>query len=224
MPGTVDKVIRIPQPLHIAAMIMVIFLMMEAIMKYLIITGNPKQDGLCHAAAEEAKKGAEAGGAIVDILSVTKTERCHVCGNGWGTCREKHICAFGNDGFNEAQVKAHEADMLCFITPVYWGEAEESLKCFFDRLRRCEFDMPWGGQRDKKPAFSGKQVLLIASPGGSGNGMLSCLEQLDRFCRHTGAVIFDYIGINRWNNDYKKRAVFEAAKAMAGGRKNGETI
>ena len=107
-------------------------------MKYLIITGNPKQDGLCHAVTEEAKKGAEAGGAIVDILSVTKIERCHVCGTGWGTCREKHICAFGNDGFNEAQAKAHEAAMLCFITPVYWGEAEESLKCFFDRLRRCE--------------------------------------------------------------------------------------
>jgi multimeric flavodoxin WrbA len=197
---------------------------MEALMKYLIITGNPKQDGLCHAVTEEVKKGAEAGGATVDILNVTKIERCHVCGTGWGTCREKQACAFGNDGFNEAQAKAHEADMLCFITPVYWGEAEESLKCFFDRLRRCEFDMPWGKQRDKKPAFSGKQVLLIASPGGSGNGMLSCLEQMDRFCWHTGAVIFDYIGINRWNNDYKKQAVFEAAKAMASGRKNGDSI
>jgi multimeric flavodoxin WrbA len=193
-------------------------------MKYLIITGNPKHDGLCHAVTEEVKKGAQAGGAVVDILNISKIERCHVCGNGWGTCREKHVCAFGNDGFNEAQAKAHEADILCFITPVYWGEAEESLKCFFDRLRRCEFDMPWDGQRDKKPAFSGKQVLLIVSPGGSGNGMLSCLEQLDRFCRHTGAVIFDYIGINRWNNDYKKQAVFQAAKAMANGRKNGDSV
>jgi len=84
-------------------------------------------------------------------------------------------------------------------------------------------------------------TILIASPGGSGNGMLTCLEQLDRFCRHTGAVILDYIGnlhraktlsglakvplwINRWNNDYKKKAVFEAAKAMASGRNNGDTI
>jgi len=37
-------------------------------------------------------------------------------------------------------------------------------------------------------------------------------------------IIFDYIGINRWNNDYKKQAVFEAVKAMASGRKNGDTI
>jgi hypothetical protein len=47
---------------------------------------------------------------------------------------------------------------------------------------------------------------------------------MDRFCRHTGAVIFDYIGINRWNNDYKKATIYAAAKAMAEGRKNGETV
>ena len=73
-------------------------------------------------------------------------------------------------------------------------------------------------------ALSGKQVLLIASPGGTGNGMLTCLEQMDRVCRHTNAVIFDYIGVNRWNSDYKKPVVYAAAKAMAGGRKNGATV
>jgi NAD(P)H-dependent FMN reductase len=65
----------------------------------------------------------------------------------------------------------------------------EALKGFFDRLRRCDF-----GQQG---VLAGKQILLIASAGGSGNGLLTCLEQMDRFCRHTGAVIFDYIGINR---------------------------
>jgi hypothetical protein len=54
--------------------------------------------------------------------------------------------------------------------------------------------------------------------------MLTCLEQMDRFCRHTGAVIFDYIGINRWNHDYKKAAAYAAAKAMAAGRRAGETV
>jgi multimeric flavodoxin WrbA len=102
------------------------------------------------------------------------------------------------------------------VTPVYWGEMSETLKSFIDRLRRCEFNNS-GVLRDK-------QVLILASPGGSGNGLLSCLEQMDRFCRHTGAIIFDYIGINRWNNDYKKAAVRSAARAVASGRKNGETI
>ena len=195
-------------------------------MKYLIVSGNPKKNGLCHSITEAVRKGAEAGGAHVEILTVEKLERCHVCGEGWGTCRAGHVCAFGDDGFSEAQKAVQTADMLCFITPVYWGEMAESLKCFFDRIRRCESAMLGNSSRpaEQKAAFSGKQVLLVASPGGSGNGMLTCLEQMDRFCRHTGAIIFDYIGVNRWNNDYKKSAVYSAARAMAEGRKNGDTV
>ncbi|GHU12442.1 flavodoxin family protein [Spirochaetia bacterium] len=194
-------------------------------MSYLIISGSPKKGGLCHTITEEVRRGAVDGGEQVEILTVEKLERCHVCGTGWGSCRENHVCAFGDDGFTAAQNAVRAAGQLCFITPVYWSEMAESLKCFFDRLRRCEFDMPWQPRPEGQPAsLSGKQVLLIASPGGSGNGMISCLDQMDRFCRHTGAVIFDYIGINRWNNDYKRQAVYAAAKAMAGGRKAGETL
>jgi multimeric flavodoxin WrbA len=185
-------------------------------MNYLIISGNPKREGLCFSVTGEAVRGAREGGADVDVLTVEKLDRCRVCGDGWGICREKHRCAFGRDGFDAAQEAVKAADQLCFITPVYWWEMAEGLKNFFDRLRRCEF-----GQSG---VLSGKPVLLIASPGGTGNGMLTCLEQMDRFCRHTGAVIFDYIGINRWNNDYKKNAVYAAARAMAAGRKAGETV
>ena len=185
-------------------------------MKYLIISGNPKEDGLCHGMMEQVQCGAEAGGAQVETLTVAEMGRCRVCGNGWGTCREQHSCAFGEDGFSAAQALVKAADQICIITPVYWGEMAEGLKSFLDRLRRCEF-----GQSG---ALAGKQVLLIASPGGTGNGMLTCLEQMDRFCRHTGAVIFDYIGINRWNNDYKGLAAYSAAEAMVQGRAVGKTI
>jgi hypothetical protein len=99
----------------------------------------------------------------------------------------------------------------------------EGIKGFFDRLRRCEASKRFGGG-EADSAFAGKQTLLAASPGGSGNGALSCLDQMDRLCRHTGAVIFDYISINRWNNDYKKEAAYAAARAMAEGRKNGITL
>ena len=185
-------------------------------MKYVIITGNPKSDGLCHEITEQVKRGATEGGAQVEVLTVDKLERCRVCGNGWGTCREQNRCAFGEDGFNSAQECVKSADQICLISPVYWHEMAEGLKCFLDKLRRCEF-----GQEG---ALSGKQVLLVASPGGTGNGLLPCLEQMDRFCRHTGAVVFDAIGVNRWNNDYKRKAAYAAARAMAEGRKAGETI
>jgi multimeric flavodoxin WrbA len=185
-------------------------------MKYLIVSGNPKKGGLCYQVTQEVIRGAGEGGAETEVLDTGNLTRCRVCGDGWGSCREQHQCAFGGDGFNAAQDAAKKSDSLCLITPVYWGETAEGLKGFFDRLRRCEF-----GQNG---ALSGKQVLLVASPGGSGNGLLSCLEQMDRFCRHTGAVIFDYIGINRWNRDYKKNAAYAAARAMAEGRRAGETL
>ena len=185
-------------------------------MNYLIVSGNPKTDGLCHGITEQVKCGAKDGGAHVDVLTVAELERCHICGNGWGTCREQHRCAFGMDGFDAAQAAVRNADQLCLITPVYWSEMAEGLKCFLDRLRRCEFG--------EAGALSGKQMLLVASPGGTGNGMLSCLEQMERFCRQTSAVVFDIIGVNRWNNDYKRAATYAAARAMAEGRKAGETL
>jgi multimeric flavodoxin WrbA len=193
-------------------------------MKFLVLSGNPKRDGLCHRVTQEILRGARDGGAEAELLSVEKPGRCHVCGDGWGICRKQHRCSFGNDGFDAAREAIEKADALCIITPVYWGEMAEGLKSFIDRLRRCEASKRFPGGEASKSILSGKQTLLVASPGGSGNGALSCLEQMDRFARHTEAVIFDYIAVNRWNQDYKRKAAYAAAKAVAEGRKNGDTL
>jgi multimeric flavodoxin WrbA len=184
-------------------------------MKFLIITGNPKSDGLCKSITAEIERGAADGGAEAEVITCEKIARCHGCGDGWGTCRNENTCTFGGDGFNDLQAKVKEADLLCFISPVYWGEVAEGLKSFMDRLRRCEFNAD---------GLKGKQTLLVAVPGGSGNALLTCLQQMERLCQHTGAVIFDYIGVNRWNQGYKKTAAYNAALLMAKGVKNGETI
>lgn len=184
-------------------------------MKFLIITGNPKSDGLCKSIEEAVTNGAREGGAKVETLDARQFLRCQVCGDGWGTCREGHTCVLApKDGFDNAQEQIASADAFCLITPVYWGEMAEGLKSFLDRVRRCSFI---------NGSLTGKPALLVASPGGSGNGALTCLEQMDRFCRHMGAVIFDYIDVNRWNQTYKREAAFHAAKAVASGRKAGET-
>jgi multimeric flavodoxin WrbA len=185
-------------------------------MKYLVISGNPKKEGLCHSVMEEVIRGAKESGAETEVLTLEKLERCHVCGDGWGPCQKQHHCVFGKDGFDAAQQKVREADQLCFITPVYWWEMAESLKSFFDRLRRCEFG-PAG-------ALSNKPVLLVVSAGGTGNGLISCLDQMERFCRHTGALLYDFVAIHRWNHDYKRTAAYAAARAMTSGRKAGETL
>lgn len=187
-------------------------------MNICILSGNPKTEGLCQSVIDAAKLGAIEGGARVDEIRLCDFNliSCKICGNGWGMCRADNICEFGDDGFNEVKARIQSSDAIIMASPVYWGETSEALKCFIDRLRRCEFN--------QTEVLRNKQVLLIATPGGSGNGSLSCFEQMDRFCRHTGAVIFDYIGVNRWNSDYKRVAVKAAAYAIASGRKNGDTV
>jgi multimeric flavodoxin WrbA len=187
-------------------------------MQIAILSGNPKKDGLCQSIIEAAKAGAIEGGAEVDEIRLCDLEigRCQVCGEGWGPCRNENICIYGSDGFDEVKERIRKSDAIIMASPVYWGETTEAFKSFIDRLRRCEFN--------GTEVLRDKQILMIAVPGGSGNGLLSALEQMDRFCRHTGAIIFDYIGVNRWNNDYKKTAAKAAAYDMASGRKNGDTV
>ena len=187
-------------------------------MKICILSGNPKKDGLCQSIIDAAKTGVLEGGAEVEEIRLCDYQmaRCQVCGDGWGTCRNESYCMYGSDGFDEVKERLQSSDAVIFASPVYWWETSEAFKAFIDRLRRCELS--------QKNVLRDKQILCIVSAGGTGNGILSCLEQMERFCKHTGAVIFDYIGVNRWNNDYKREAAKAAAKAMAKGRKNGDTL
>lgn len=187
-------------------------------MKIGILSGNPKTEGLCQSALEAARQGAMEGGAEVDEIRLCdfKLLRCQVCKDGWGTCRTENYCTFGDDGFDGVKARLDSCDAVILVSPVYWQETSEALKGFIDRYRRCEFNGASG--------MRNKQVLLVASAGGTGNGLLNCLEQMERFCKHVGAVVFDYSGVNRWNADYKRPAIKAAAAALAGGRKNGETV
>ena len=187
-------------------------------MKIAIVSGNPKKEGLCQSVIDAVRQGAAEGGAEVDEIRLCDIElqRCQVCGNGWGECRDGNSCIHGSDGFDEVKARIQASDAIVLASPVYWGETTEALKSFLDRLRRCEFN--------QNETLRDKQVLLIASAGGTGNGLLTCLEQMDRFCRHTGAIIFDYIGVNRWNRDYKRSVAKAASLAIASSRKNGDTV
>ena len=180
-------------------------------MRVVIVSGTPKREGLCHSCVQSAREGVLRSGAECEILEAceAKLKACAVCGEGWGSCRDEHRCQFGDDGFTDMQARISAADALILVSPVYWGEMSEAMKTLFDRYRRCEALKPGGG------ALHGKKVLLVASPGESGNGMLSCLEQMERLCRHLKAEVFDYVGVNRWNREYKLVTVGAAAAALA---------
>lgn len=175
-------------------------------MKMLIISGTPKKEGLCASLAEAA---ALAGGGDADLVSLSgiTLEGCRTCGDGWGSCRDSHTCVIRDD-FNALKNSFAEYDCFVFITPVYWGEVSEQMKHFIDRLRRCE-----AVRRDDN-VMKGKKCILVASAGGSGGGILSCIEQMQRFVSHMGASVFDYIGVNRWNSEYKREALKNAVRCM----------
>jgi len=185
-------------------------------MKTLIITGSPKKEGLCAELAEIAFEAAKKAGAEAEVLRVhdCRLQPCRMCGDGWGSCREKHVCAFGNDGLTELQAKLAEADNFVLLTPVYWGGLSEELKSFLDRIRRCEASKNFSKNPESKSVFAGKPVIMVASAGGSGNGTLTALEQMDLFVRHVGGKFYDYIPLTRWSFDYKKATLASAVTAM----------
>ena len=183
-------------------------------MQYLIVSGSPDPDSLSLSVMHEIIRGASDGGAIVETVALDGILPCKGCGDSAGACKNEHRCTYGKDGFDDLQDKVRQADALCVVTPVYWKESTDDLQNFLERLRRCEH-----GQIS---ALANKPILLVAFPGGADNNLLACLEHMDKFCRNTGAVIFDYLGVNTWNSDYVKSSAYAAGKVMAYGRRAGD--
>jgi len=78
---------------------------------------------------------------------------------------------------------------------VYFGQPSERMKYFLDRFRRCEaFDQDGS-------AAAGKPVSLVAAAGGSGHGTVTCLAEMEPWCRHVDAIVVDRIGATRFNRD-----------------------
>jgi len=172
---------------------------------YIIITASPNADGLTYACAKAAYDGiTEAGGKaeIID-LSAVKFEPCHICGNGWGVCREKGECVI-KDMLPELKTKIREAEAVTLVTPVYWQQPSERMRYFLDRFRRCE------AFKQKEGAAFGKVFDLIAAAGGSGNGTAQCLAEMEQWCRHVGAIPTDRVGITRFTREPMLQAIKEA--------------
>jgi multimeric flavodoxin WrbA len=102
-------------------------------------------------------------------------------------------------------------DALIFVTPVYWGQPSESAKSFLDRYRRSE------ATKGDQSGLAGKFVLCVAAPGGSGNGAMTTLSELERWCQHVRAERWDLIGVTKRSRAYKLETICQAARALATG-------
>jgi multimeric flavodoxin WrbA len=163
---------------------------------YYVITASPNADGLTAACGRAALNGIEQIGKTGEIadLSAMKIQPCLVCGDGWGECLHKHRCIIA-DGFSALQKKLKTAEGIVLVTPVYWWQPSERMKYFCDRLRRCE------ALKGEGSILHGKKINIVAAAGGTGNGTVTCLEYLEQWCRHLGAVPFERLGVTRFNKD-----------------------
>ena len=142
-------------------------------MKFVVVSGNPKKDGLTKRMTDEIIRGVKDGGADACEVSAYGMSYCRSCNGGAGQCLgDSHRCVFGKDGFTDAQEKIREADAVAFITPVYWEEVSEGLKSFMDRFRRCESS---GIFNQRQAALTGKtpsemKTVLVARALGENRG------------------------------------------------------
>ena len=194
-------------------------------MKILIINGTPQLKGVTHSFVLAAHKAIQDAGAEADEMNLSKMNltKCKMCYTGWGICFEEHKCVFGDkDGFNDLQKRVEEADAYIYITPVYWGEVSEEMKLFIDKLRRCQATKKWDRREDENSFLIGKPSILVAVAGGGGGGILTTLQAIERAITQMGGDgqprekegIFDYIGVNRWNQDFKRDAFYLSVKEM----------
>lgn len=178
--------------------------------KVMIVTASPNRDGLTAACGEEAGKGCESKGTEVVAVRLNdlKIGMCKACDQGWGTCRDGHTCKVEDD-FQELHASMEDVDGFIFITPVYWWDLSESAKAFLDRIRRCE------AFKTDNQFIRNKPVICVAAAGGTGNGFVSCLMQMEKFVDHLRGKKLDFIGVTRMNREYKLKTIRAAAEQMA---------
>ena len=179
-------------------------------MRILGIQTSPNEDGLTASMALAALKGAEAAGAETDLIHLRKLDirTCQACDRGWGICRSENRCIIEDDlqGLRE---RMGEADAVVVSTPVYFGEVSEITKSFFDRLRRCEFTL------GEDSPVNGTPAIGISAAGGSGGGVVTALEMLERYLRMTGLRPFDLITVTRATSEHKLAMAEQAGRRLA---------
>jgi len=179
--------------------------------KVLVVTSTPNKEGLTAACGESARQGVVDGNSRARVINLNESriERCATCNNGWGSCLSEHSCVLKDD-FEELRGVFQAAEAYAWITPVYFGQPSEAFKAFFDRLRRCESTRP----NKSESILAGKPVVAIAAAGGSGNGAVQCLSEMERLVKQLGAESFDYVAITQKTREYQLETIHDALSAM----------
>ena len=94
-------------------------------MKILVLEGSPHKKGSSNTLAEQFIKGAEEVGHNVKVLDVAHMN-IHPC-QGCGSCVQ-------NDDMQIVEQKMRSADMVAFVSPIYYFGMSAQLKLVIDRF------------------------------------------------------------------------------------------
>ncbi len=177
-------------------------------MSILVVWSSPNTDGLTAAAANQVVQGIRDAGKEAEVIHLNRKKigACNICGDGWGTCRTKGECVLKDD-FAEVYEAFCRAEAIVLVTPVYWSDMSENLKSLLDRMRRCE---PLQNRY-----LNGKQCMLVACAGGSGNGTIQCLQHMEVTMGHMGVRALERIPVTRFSREYMLEALKKAGERLA---------
>ena len=128
-------------------------------MKIVVITGSPHKKGTSALLADEFIRGAtEAGNHIFRFD--TAFECVHPC-IGCETCKcGENPCVF-KDAMGELYAELKKADMVVFVSPIYYHALSAQIKMAIDRFHGIEIDL-----QEKS-----RQSILIMTAGASNSSV-----------------------------------------------------
>jgi multimeric flavodoxin WrbA len=172
-------------------------------MDILMISGSRNPEGQTAQAADALLRGvADAGGQCERFfLPQMRIERCRQCeDNGWGICRTEGQCVIEDD-FAMLVDKLRAADAAVFANPVYFGDLSESLRAFFDRLRRICI------HEEGRQGIEDKLAIGICVAGGRGLGAPACGLSIEKAMLNARLDAADVVLVRRQNGAIKQETL-----------------
>jgi len=143
-------------------------------MKILVIESSPHKHGSSNLLAESFIRGAQEAGHTVDVFDAghAKLSPCLGCDR----CRTDGPCV-QKDDMAAARAGILAADMVVFVTPLYYFSMSAQLKTLIDRFYAFNGEL---GSKHLKTA-------LIAASWDAQDWTMSCLQtQYQTLCRYLG--------------------------------------
>lgn len=143
-------------------------------MKIVLLKGSPHKNGSSNLLAEQFQRGAEEAGHQAEGIDVGNAA-VHPC-MGCGACGMSGNCVHRDD-MAEIKKQILSADMLVFVTPVYYFGMSAQLKAVIDRFY--SFNSQLSGKRLKT-------ALITAAWDNSDQVMFFLKEHYRGICEYLG--------------------------------------